>query len=192
MTVLPASVPLPDNPSDFEQHVTNGLTERQPLVAWSLSQRTNNALSGTFFMNNLNELTTATKNGTLTVAGTTTIPATNFPLTTGPKTYTAIAQDGLGGASTNSVTINVLGSRNYTYDANGNLTSDGVRNFAYDDENQLVGNWVSNAWSNSEDSCSEGVSPRIVTISGNVFSDGGERAHRFLTTLRIRTVKGNG
>jgi RHS repeat-associated protein len=42
-----------------------------------------------------------------------------------------------------------LGGSSYTYDSNGNLTSDGTRSFAYDDENQLVAVWVSNSWSNS-------------------------------------------
>jgi len=40
--------------------------------AWNLSQRTNNALVQNFAVNNLNELTGATRSGTLTVAGTAT------------------------------------------------------------------------------------------------------------------------
>jgi RHS repeat-associated protein len=61
----------------------------------------------------------------------------------------AIGQDGLSRLSTNSVTVNVVGSANDTNDSNGNLTSDGVRNFAYNDENQLIAVWVASAWSNS-------------------------------------------
>ena len=34
----------------------------------------------------------------------------------------------------------------YTYDHNGNLTSDGNRYFGYDDENQLTSVWATNAW----------------------------------------------
>jgi hypothetical protein len=37
--------------------------------AWNLNQRTNNALVQTFGVNNLNQLTNATRSGTLTVAG---------------------------------------------------------------------------------------------------------------------------
>jgi len=78
-----------------------------------------------------------------------TFAATGFSPADGQDTYTAIAQDNIGRASTNSVTINVSSSSDYTYDLNGNLASDGTRNFAYNDENQLVGVWVANAWSNS-------------------------------------------
>ena len=63
--------------------------------------------------------------------------------------FTATAHDGYGRSSTSSVTVNVLGTRSYTYDSNRNLTSDGVRNFAYNDGNQLIGVWVTNGWSNS-------------------------------------------
>jgi RHS repeat-associated protein len=43
-------------------------------AAWNLNVRTNNALIQTFNVNTLNELTSATRNGTLTVAGTATEP----------------------------------------------------------------------------------------------------------------------
>jgi hypothetical protein len=39
-------------------------------TAWNLNYRTNNALLQTFAVNNLNELSTASRSGTLTVAGT--------------------------------------------------------------------------------------------------------------------------
>ena len=140
-------------------------------------ERTNNALIQSFSVNNVNELSSASQAGTLTVGGTAGEPngnvaspgvtsvmvngqsasvyedgsfaATGFTPANGQNTYTAIAQDNVPQLSTNSVTVNVLGDRSYTYDANGNLTSDGLRNFAYDDENQLVAVWVANSWSNS-------------------------------------------
>ncbi|MGH7977780.1 MAG: RHS repeat-associated core domain-containing protein [Limisphaerales bacterium] len=146
--------------------------------AWNLSERTNNALIQSFTVNDLNELSGASQSGTLTVGGSMTespvspnggtgvtnlvvnlesadvyedgsFAAPGFTPATGLNTYTAIAQDNIGRASTNSVTVNVVGDRSYTYDANGNLTSDGARNFAYNDENQLVGVWSANSWSNS-------------------------------------------
>ena len=148
--------------------------------AWNLNQRTNNALVETFNVNDLNELSSQTRSGTLTVAGTATEPngndpfdsnpgvtnvtvnsqeaslygdgtfaAAGFPLANGKNTYTAIGQDNIGRLSTNNVTVNLPGTNNFTYDYNGNLTSDGTRNFAYDDENQLVGAWVADVWSNN-------------------------------------------
>ncbi|HEX3624177.1 MAG TPA: RHS repeat-associated core domain-containing protein [Verrucomicrobiae bacterium] len=75
--------------------------------------------------------------------------ATGFTPITGQNTYTAIAQDFYPRLSTNSVTVNVLGGSDYTYDLNGNLTSDGTRNFAYNDENELIAVWTTGGWSNS-------------------------------------------
>jgi len=59
--------------------VTNRLQEQLGYAydaAGNLNQRTNNALIQNFGVNNLNELSTVTRSGTLTVAGTTTSPAT--------------------------------------------------------------------------------------------------------------------
>jgi hypothetical protein len=78
-------------------------------------------------VNNLNELTTVTNAGALTVAGTTTSPVTNVTVNTsnavsyadstfastnqpwvnGNNTYTAIAKDAYGRINTNSVTVNL-------------------------------------------------------------------------------------
>jgi RHS repeat-associated protein len=131
--------------------------------AGNLSYRTNNALVANFKVNNLNELTTNTNGGTLTVVGTTTSPASSvsvngdtasiyddatfatagLPLTT---TYTAIASDSHGRHSTNTVTVNLSANSNFQYDGNGNLTNDGLRNFVYDDENELIQVSVSSQW----------------------------------------------
>jgi RHS repeat-associated protein len=131
--------------------------------AGNLAYRTNNALLENFQVNSLNELTANTNGGTLTVVGTTTslatnvtvnssnaffygdatFAATNMPLTT---TYTAIAKDSYGQAATNTVTVSLSTNITFQYDANGNLTNDGLRSFAYDDENQLIQVWVTNQW----------------------------------------------
>jgi RHS repeat-associated protein len=128
-----------------------------------LSYRTNNALVENFRVNAVNELTTNTKGGTLTVMGTTTstntgvtvngnsasnygdatFAATNLPLTTA---YTAIASDSYGRHSTNTVTVSLSTNVTFQYDGNGNLTNDGLRSFTYDDENQLIQVLVSNQW----------------------------------------------
>lgn len=47
-----------------------------------MNYRTNNALVQTFNVNNLNQLTTNSRNGTLTVAGTTTSQATSATVNT--------------------------------------------------------------------------------------------------------------
>ena len=138
--------------------------------AGNLAYRTNNALVENFQVNSLNELTTNTNGGTLTVMGTTTsatvtnvtvntsnalfygdgtFAATNMPLTT---TYTAVAQEGtnsggFGRKATNTVNVSLATGVTFQYDANGNLTNDGLRNFAYDDENQLIQVWVPGQWS---------------------------------------------
>jgi RHS repeat-associated protein len=131
--------------------------------AGNLNYRTNNALIQNFAVNSDNELTTATNGGTLTVVGTTTSLATNvtvngnaasrygdatfaargLSLTT---TYTAVASDSYGRWATNTVTVNLATNVTFQYDANGNLTSDGLCSFAYDDENQLIQVWVTNQW----------------------------------------------
>src|SRR5207247_7080192 len=92
-------------------------------AAGNLNKRTNNALVQTFGVNSLNELSTITRSGTLTVAGTTTSTATNvtvnslsgalyadrtfskdgFALTNGNNAFTAIAQDSYNRKDTTSV-----------------------------------------------------------------------------------------
>ncbi|HLX70603.1 MAG TPA: RHS repeat-associated core domain-containing protein [Verrucomicrobiae bacterium] len=138
-------------------------------AAGNLNYRTNNGLFGAFSVNDLNELTTVTNGGQLTVAGTTTTPATNVtvntsnavlyadstfastnqPWVSGNNTYTAVGKDNYGRVSSNSVTVDLQATNNYSYDLNGNLLSDGTRSFAYDDENQLTAVWLANTWSNS-------------------------------------------
>ena len=148
---------------------TNRLQEQLSYVydaAGNLNWRTNNALVQAFNVNNLNELTTTTNSGTLTVAGTTTSAATNvtvntsnavlyldntfardgFTVTNGNNTYKAIAKDSYGRSDTNSLTVNLPATNTYAYDLNGNLTSDGTRGFDYDDENQLIRVTVTNAF----------------------------------------------
>jgi RHS repeat-associated protein len=135
--------------------------------------RTNNALIQTLTLNSLNELATNKYSGTLTVAGTTTSPATNVtvntsnavlyadatfastnqPLTSAAtNTFTAIARDSYGGIDTNTVNLFIPVTAHYMYDLNGNLlneysVSGGTnRAFAYDDENQLTSVYVTNNW----------------------------------------------
>jgi RHS repeat-associated protein len=148
---------------------TNRLNEQLGYAydpAGNLNCRTNNALVQSFGVNDLNELTTVTRSGTLTVEGTTTsqatnvtvnsqtaalygdstFAATNFTLADGTNTFTAVAKDSYGRIDTNTSLSYLPSSISYTYDSNGNLTGDGSRCFAYDDENQLVSVWVTNAW----------------------------------------------
>ncbi len=157
--------------------VTNRLQEQLGYAydpAGNLSGRTNNGFINTFTVNNLNELTQVGRTGALTVAGTTTGPATNVtvngsnsvlyvdntfassnqPIGSG-TTYTAIAQDSLGRADTNTVSPFLAVNDFMDYDLNGNLLRDRSnaggtnRVFAYDDENQLIAVWVTNTWMSS-------------------------------------------
>jgi RHS repeat-associated protein len=142
-------------------------------AAGNLNYRTNNALIQTFNLNSLNELLAIDHSGTLTVAGTTTSPATNvtvntsnavlyadatFASTNQPLTnsvtnsFTAIAKDGYGRVSTNTVSLFIPTGGNHTYDLNGNLqyeySSVGGTNrqFTYDDENELTSVMVASNW----------------------------------------------
>ncbi len=120
----------------------------------------------TFGVNNRNELTNATRSGTLTVAGLASQPGGNLDhvvvsgtglssgnanvyadgswaragatLASGNNNYTATAKDTYGRTAQDSVSVNLPATVTFTYDANGNLTGDGRRVFEYDYENQLT------------------------------------------------------
>ena len=146
------------------------LTQKQtspPRLAWATK----------YGVNQLNEITNSSLGnnsgsgwaGHTVVSGSTTSPAINVlvngtaigsyadntfaayeSVTAGQNTFTAVAQDVYGRASTNTISVNVVPTNNaYAYDLNGNLLTDGTRNFAYDDENQLIAVWQANAWSNN-------------------------------------------
>ncbi len=148
---------------------TNRLQEQYGYAydaAGNLNYRTNNTLVQTFNVNNLNELTIITNAGTLTVAGTTTSPATNvtvnnstanlyadstfalggFTIANGNNTFTAIAHDVYGRWSTNAETVNLPTTNNFAYDLNGNMLTNGSLVLDYDDENELIRITVTNAW----------------------------------------------
>ena len=137
----------------------------------------------TFTADANNQLTGASRGGTLTVAGTAasatqvtvngqgaylysdkTWVVTGVPLTT--TNLTAVATDGAGHAATHTITLNPATALSPQYDQNGNLLSDGRRSFTYDTENQLVSVLVTNG-------------PLDATLSGFVY-DG-------LSHRRIRT-----
>lgn len=142
-------------------------------AAWNLNYRTNNALVETFSANAGNELTGASRSGTLTVAGTVgyglssvsvTVSGTGLSsgpaqvygdgtwaragasLSSGQNSYTATATDSYGRTAQDTVTVNLPAPVSFTYDANGNLTSDGLRTFEYDFDNQLTNVYVTGQW----------------------------------------------
>jgi YD repeat-containing protein len=143
-------------------------------AAGNLNERTNNTLVQSFNVDNANQLSSGSRSGTLTVVGTVSnpgtnlvsltvadngnapVPATLYPdntfvrtgvaLLNGSNTFSAVVQDAYGRHDTNTVGVNLPSTPSYTYDANGNLTSDGVRSFTYDDENQLASVWVAGSW----------------------------------------------
>lgn len=127
-------------------------------TAGNLNVRTNNTLTETFGVNDINELTTATRTGTLTAAGNTAQTATSVNVnsqsaaTYGDNTFATTAGLNLANGANSFTTVVQYASHVFTnittsqlptpvtflYDANGNLTNDGLRSLTFDDENQLV------------------------------------------------------
>jgi RHS repeat-associated protein len=62
------------------------------------------------------------------------------------SSYTATVTRGVDTASA-TVTLNPASPVNFSYDGNGNLTSDGRRTFTYDEENQLIRVEMTGQWS---------------------------------------------
>ncbi|HTI70827.1 MAG TPA: RHS repeat-associated core domain-containing protein [Candidatus Limnocylindria bacterium] len=124
----------------------------------NLTNRVNYALQQSFAPDALNQLSSASRSGNYTVAGGTvgsptsvtvngsaatvlsdgSFVRTNVSLTSGNNTFTAVATDALGRTDTSIVTAWLPSSGSFTYDSNGNLTSDGYRALTYDDENRLT------------------------------------------------------
>ncbi|HEY5911514.1 MAG TPA: RHS repeat-associated core domain-containing protein [Verrucomicrobiae bacterium] len=155
--------------------------------AWNLNYRTNNQLVQTFAVNNLNELTSASRSGTLTVAGAlsqsagvsgVTVSGTGLSSgaanvyadgswaragatpANGQNTYNASTSDSYGRTAQDSVVVNLPTSSSLYYDGNGNLTNDGLRTFEYDTENQLTSVTVSSAW--RSEFCYDGMMRRRI------------------------------
>jgi len=75
-----------------------------------------------------------------------TFARTNNALSGTANPFTIIAQSTNGLNVTNTATYHLPASISLAYDANGNLTNDGLRNFSYDFESRLTTNWVTDAW----------------------------------------------
>jgi YD repeat-containing protein len=105
----------------------------------------------------LNRLTSQAPGGPMVIAGLLNEPGTvtingvaatvdannNFrgtvQTTSGANTFTIVAKDASGNTTTTTYEIGVSGAgKAFTYDANGNLTSDGNRSLSWDANNQLV------------------------------------------------------
>ena len=83
--------------------------------------------------------------GTVTISGVpVTVDASNnfrgtLPTTSGTNTFTIVAKDATGNTTTQQYEVELSGTgKTFTYDANGNLASDGTRTFEWDARNQLV------------------------------------------------------
>lgn len=107
---------------------------------------------------NLNRLLTHSPGGPIIVAGTTSEPATitiqarpaavdasnafrgTAATTSGTNTFTVTATDPSGNQATRQYQVPQSGlAKTFTYDANGNLASDGARTFEWNAQNNLVG-----------------------------------------------------
>lgn len=63
----------------------------------------------------------------------------DLPMTPGTNAVTLVATDMSGNQTTKNYTVEVAGTNaTYTYDPNGNMTSDGVKTYLWDAENRLV------------------------------------------------------
>jgi RHS repeat-associated protein len=138
-------------------------------AADNLHTRTNGLLAQAFNADAANELTNVTRGGTFTLSGATPAPVTNITvngsaaqtygdftfastnnsLVNGSNTFTIIAQNVYGVATTNNLTLNLPTNVSLTSDGNGNLTNDGLRTFGYDSENQLTNVMVAGQWRSS-------------------------------------------
>ncbi len=158
----------------YESGGSTARNQEQFLYAYdaaaNLTTRSNNALRLSFTLSNpRNELTSASRAGTLTVAGYTGGAATGVTVAdngnaaqaaarygdnafaragvsalNGNNTFTAVATDALGRGDTNVVATYLPATVNFGYDSNGNLTGDGRRTLTYDAENQLSSATVTN------------------------------------------------
>src|SRR5262249_40498593 len=140
-------------------------------AAGNLNYRTNNVLVQMFNVDNQNQLTSVSRSGTYTVAGTTwglatnvtvadngnsavaasryadsTFARTNVTLLNGTNTFTAVALDNYGRTDTNTTTAYLPSTLSFGYDGNGNMTTNGTRLMDYDDENQLIRITEPNVW----------------------------------------------
>jgi RHS repeat-associated protein len=133
-------------------------------AAGNLSSRTNGLFTQSFMVDAANELTNVMRAGAFTLSGATPAPATNITvnglaaqiygdftfartnlaLLNGTNSFTNIAQNVYGVAATNRLTVNLPTSVALSFDANGNLTNDGLRSLSYDSENQLTNVTVAN------------------------------------------------
>ncbi len=133
--------------------------------AGNLTHRTNNALVLAFTTDTRNQLSNATRSGTLTFGGANaqtpdgvtvngmsaaryndkTFAATGFTLSNGTNTFTTVVTYG-GNSFTNITAPYLPDTVAFQYDTNGNLLSDGARGFTYDDEDRLTRITLTNFW----------------------------------------------
>jgi YD repeat-containing protein len=135
-------------------------------AAGNLAMRTNNTLIQTFTTGNANQLVNISRNDSLTVAGSLTSQPNNLAINgqtatlyndlTFAATNGVAINDGLNiftaivttasSLMTNSLTQTLPVSVDFTYDLNGNLTSDGLHGYDYDCANELTRVTVTNEW----------------------------------------------
>jgi RHS repeat-associated protein len=120
------------------------------------AEQLDDAVTGATF-NNRNQLTSRQPGGALLFRGTVNEPATvtvggkpapvasdnsfagQAPVPSGASNVVVTATDPSGNTRTNTYQVSESGSAtSYTYDANGNLTSDGTKTYEWDAENRLT------------------------------------------------------
>ncbi|MBY0492842.1 MAG: hypothetical protein K2Y23_01385 [Cyanobacteria bacterium] len=138
----------------------------------------------------LNRLTTQAPGGRMVIAGALNEPGTvtisgvpvtvdasnNFrgtvPTTSGTNTFTIVAKDATGNTTTQQYEVALSGSsKTFTYDANGNLTSDGTRTFSWDVADKLVEIAVGNERTTFVHAGNGMLARRIHTVDSTVVTD---------------------
>ena len=119
-------------------------------------EQIDDVVTGTTY-DNMNRLVSQQPSGALRLEGTVSEPATvsvagkpldvsganrftgSIPITSGTTPFTITATDASGNTSSKAFEVDSAGTgRTFTFDANGNMTSDGTRTFEWDARNQLV------------------------------------------------------
>lgn len=140
-------------------------------LAENLTKRTNNDSIVTFAITNANQITAASRNNVMTVAGATESAVSSVNISVngggsnaatryadnsyakeavtvinGNNTITAVATDSQNRSASASSTVFLPASATYSYDNNGNLVSDGQKGYEYDSFDQLTSVTATNVW----------------------------------------------
>jgi len=174
----PNPLPVPSRFGYAYDAAGNRTTEQLDDVATGATYNSRNELTSRqaggalLFRGTVNEPATVTLAGKPTQVDTSNTFQGTATVPTGTSTVAVAATDASGNTRTNTYQVTESGSPvNYTYDANGNLTGDGVRTFEWDAEKRL---FAVNTGANRSEFTYDGRNRRVRIVekqSGNVTSN---------------------